>query len=877
MGTVQKEYERFLAWLRSQATTPDTRRLANLVLAHFDDLLPLGTGASARSKCLLQQAQKNFDALPDELPLNREESTSDEIPWRRLRRLEIGPFRGFIRSETFDLDRRIVLIYGPNGSGKSSFCEALEFALLGAIDEAEARRLAPQTYLTNAWIKHFEEPCLVASGPEGEDVPVGADADAFRFCFIEKNRIDDFSRLAAKTPGERTRLIATLFGVEGFDEFVRGFNDSLDSVILVEGPQRKALETARQNLKAAESLVKGDPVRRAELKRDGAAIAKVFKTGCSFDEMVTELGTPEHPGRLQELDRRLDQKLPQRTGLIASDLKDGLDEAERTSRNLDDLNRQLDLRRGEVSFKQLFQAIIKLRDGSPDKCPACDTPLTGPRAAATNPFEKAKTGLTELAELAVLEGRQEQAATQAATASRKLKDLLDVVLGVLGVELEGNVPLQEVLRALPQEPKGTWWSRLLVGAIPPWQAVLAAASMVERRDIAILAEEHGRENLKEERTRLRGIRDQILAHQTLEMKLDEDLATARAQIARFEEDNKALISAIPEEDKAIDLNRRIKAGYEAFLPLLRQYRDDLPGTLASGLNETTMGLYNGFNRADHESDKLVGLRLPVSGDDRIEVNFAGNPSESLDALHVLSEGHIRCIGLAILLAKNIQQRLPFLLFDDAVNAIDPDHKEGIRRTLFENQDLADKQIIVTCHGEEFIKDIENMLGADRRRRDCRSYVLLLHQGDHVIRVDGNPAPRNYVLSAQKKFERGEIQDAAAEGRRAVEAINQRIWKQLGKIGQGEVRLRMRGPKDRYEARDLAEQLRATLKKSGLQVPNGEVLMGGYDCLLDQSNWASFNRGTHEEADREDLDRGRIGCVLQALIEMDRCLSTPMHK
>ncbi|MGF3860388.1 AAA family ATPase [Salmonella enterica] len=37
-----------------------------------------------------------------------------------------------------------MLIYGPNGTGKSSFCEALEYTLLGNVAEAESKRFRNQ-------------------------------------------------------------------------------------------------------------------------------------------------------------------------------------------------------------------------------------------------------------------------------------------------------------------------------------------------------------------------------------------------------------------------------------------------------------------------------------------------------------------------------------------------------------------------------------------------------------------------------------------------------------------------------------------------------------------------------------------------------------
>ena len=77
--------------------------------------------------------------------------------------MTVGPFRGFSKPEHFDLDSNLVLIYGPNGTGKSSFCEALEYCLLGNVEDAENKRFRNQVeYLKNAHVNRFLAPILQA-------------------------------------------------------------------------------------------------------------------------------------------------------------------------------------------------------------------------------------------------------------------------------------------------------------------------------------------------------------------------------------------------------------------------------------------------------------------------------------------------------------------------------------------------------------------------------------------------------------------------------------------------------------------------------------------------------------------------------------------
>ena len=149
------------------------------------------------------------------------------------------------------------------------------------------------------------------------------------------------------------------------------------------------------------------------------------------------------------------------------------------------------------------------------------------------------------------------------------------------------------------------------------------------------------------------------------------------------------------------------------------------------------------------------------------VAFNSHPKELQDALQVMSEGHIRCLGLAILVAKNVKLGCPVLIFDDAVNAIDDEHRGGIRDTLFDEGLLGGKQIILTCHGEELIKDIEVFIGHKRAGADCLTYTFLPHDGDRVIRVEpGQDAQLHRLLQAglsERAHPRGDRRVTSCDG------------------------------------------------------------------------------------------------------------------
>lgn len=135
---IKNEYLRFLQTLTADGSTTDVRKIANLVLSHLDALIPLSTAQGQRIKKIVELAQANWTTTCADIQSAPQQSATQNCPFTQLKSLSVGPFRGFAKQENFDLASQLVLIYGPNGTGKSSFCEALEFGLLGRSQRRKA-------------------------------------------------------------------------------------------------------------------------------------------------------------------------------------------------------------------------------------------------------------------------------------------------------------------------------------------------------------------------------------------------------------------------------------------------------------------------------------------------------------------------------------------------------------------------------------------------------------------------------------------------------------------------------------------------------------------------------------------------------------------
>lgn len=881
MASARQDFERFVGWLYQpdKQVPADVRRLAVLVSAKFDELAGTSRQRSQRSICLVDLIRKEFEHTADVAPVVVAQEDLGTWPWTRLRHLTLGPFRGFRTPEPFDLTKQIILFYGPNGSGKTSLCEGLEYALLGDVEEAGSKRIAARTYLANLHDGRFDAPVLKATDQQGREIDVTANADTYRFCFVEKNRIDSFSRIAARPNAQRAELIATLFGMDQFNEFVGHFNESIDGQLVLHGERQSALSALQNSLAADKTTVEGEAASLKDLAEEEASLATEYNADTTYEALKKLIGTAEVPGRLQELETILEAVPPTVLGVTRQGLLDALEKAHKCDEELKDIVEALRAKSDQVSFKALYDSVLALQGVVGDRCPACDTPLKGETHVSADPYQKADEGLKQLEELGVLQEQQRVAETKLGQASRELRQMFASVAAFVDAEPGENTDTVQWICRLPKEPAERWWSCIypqrvaIQDASPSLDEILSVVDRMAAQDDTSLRAQQDRQPHVTERRRLNEFQLKVQAQDLKRQQLQENIEAANRRINSFDETNAELINQAQQEKLDIERDTPLKGTYDRFLLELRTYRDQLPGQLIAGLNDTAKDLYNAFNRNDRNEDKLSSLHLPLGGDGKIEICFQGSPGARVDALHILSEGHIRCLGLAILMAKAKAMRCPVIVFDDAINAIDHDHRGGIRETIFESDHFAQTQLIVTCHSNEFIKDIQQHLPA-QRRGGCQVYLLRHHDGNYQPRVTGNIPTANYIAKARAARDTLNDRSALAASRQALEMLSEKVWRWLGSHDQGVLNLLLAGVGAEPPLRNLCEALVKKLREAQtFNHANKEPLLTAYGRILgipaNNLVWTYLNKGTHEEADRDDFDGELVESVVQTLEELDR--------
>lgn len=322
--------------------------------------------------------------------------------------------------------------------------------------------------------------------------------------------------------------------------------------------------------------------------------------------------------------------------------------------------------------------------------------------------------------------------------------------------------------------------------------------------------------------------------------------------------------------------------YESFIDKLKAYSEKLPLKLSQSLESQVLSLYNAINKHPYDHEVLKSISLPTKPNDGIVIEYLDGTKEN--ALRVLSEGHLRCLGLSILLAKNINDNHNVIIFDDVVNAIDDEHRAGIISELFSNPLLSDKQMVLTTHGEDFIKRLENQLVSKGLNKKLSRYDFLRNRESRGVLVEQN-LNRHYLIKAERNFKKGLVKDGLMECRRSLEELAPRLWKKMRAEGlDPALSVKLRAPStdpDLYNLIDgLISYITEVEKKPGIRnfSRHRQCLMKVKDVSKkNQVTWNLLNKGTHQDDRDEEFDENQAEELLELCIEFESLIKNYSRK
>jgi hypothetical protein len=117
-------------------------------------------------------------------------------------------------------------------------------------------------------------------------------------------------------------------------------------------------------------------------------------------------------------------------------------------------------------------------------------------------------------------------------------------------------------------------------------------------------------------------------------------------------------------------------------------------------------------------------------------------------------------------------------------------------------------------------------------------------------------------------------EALASCRQGLEMLAEKVWRWLASHNIGVLNLQIAGVGAEPSLRNLSEALHKRLKEAEtFNHSNKAALVSAFGCILGipavNLIWTYLNKGTHEEANRDDFDAELVESVVNTLEALDR--------
>lgn len=636
------------------------------------------------------------------------------------------------------------IFYAPNGGGKTSLCEALEYGTTGHIKEADRRKTKIRAYIARGSAKAT----LTLKGANKANV---VQSITWSSCFVDRNRLQEFSLLGSKDTGSaESDVLATLFGLEEFQEvisrFVRPESFNLttylrsDNTVAMDtlAPRQGALIEKRRALFEAINEINSKVCQVLGLESEHL---HVVKARFARLEVLKELKV-KAAERLKNSETPVPFALSRLTRVASVSTRLLARKAKIESALLRDAS--------ALNYRAVFEAVQAIElygTEALDNCPACATPL---HRVTENPFEKARRELQALNDLTKLQDANRQ------NQGRVIQLANRITAGVLGVDsnTRQGVPCMvslEALRAATAVFQNATartdaavlvlesFNQLMVDNEEQLRRYVSACDRklteVSRADAALAELDAEVSAIKLTEESLRVLFDEKKVAQ-------RDLGPTGAQMAELARQRAELIASNADNVRFNSFIQALQVEYGNLHHDLISYKLSLEKARLSGIESKAAEYYKAINNHDDEHERIDALCFEKTSDS-YRIKISSSDGTSIDAFSVLSEGHLRALGLSLLLAVAEKNKFPLIVFDDVVNAIDSDHRSNIIDLIFSDPYLCRTQMIVTTHDrlfwERFCIIAERHRQADQHASNVMSctnkgIVLVDHAGGFQEKV-----------------------------------------------------------------------------------------------------------------------------------------------
>jgi len=705
-----------------------------------------------------QNKIKNSE-LPDKVELRFSQDL--KVPQIKLKEIDLINFRGFKTNDNkngrrITFNEKVTLFFSPNGGGKTSLCEALEWSLTGDSSERINRKAEPVgDYFQNNYKNEpkYNKTKLILSDDE-----VNIPNPIFDRCFLEKNRIEKFAKLAIQQRSDLQEVLGELFGFSEIIEFVKEFGQDLTPT------ENERSSENRENWQIWMNWNN----KKIEQEKDIETIKK--DENDAIEELKKLIGDKSFNKRKDEIDKLIN-KLKEEIEVIendystefsANDFCEKIDSFLKKIDKWSEYKKEISSYSTEIDYESLFQAANKIFKENLDtnKCPLCDTPFKQSgsifkrNGVVVDPREKVERELIKLKKLTDLKNEEKEIESELKGVDfRWIRDLWkniqDNLIEDNWNKIAGKIekPHIPMINFIELESKLEQEMELFIETI---KKVFKKdfSNLYKIEELIIKYRKRRKENQDkkpEKEDKIKKLREEL---ENLQKKNDNLIAKKRIRELKEEK----LQEILNQSDNAKTYKKFLN-NYSEFLKSLQEFQSKFILKEGTDIDNFITGYYCILNQYDNDSEEIKKIHLPKNIQERFCIIYKSADENIYDALNILSEGHLKTLGLATLLARATKYKAPTLVFDDAINAIDSDHRDNIaslltgkisdKKGLLAFSDdwekvkkyLKECQFVITTHDRFFDEKIANLFDRDQQSR----YVLYFNKDGICYCEKGNEA------------------------------------------------------------------------------------------------------------------------------------------
>lgn len=688
------------------------------------------------------------------------ESQGSETPKIKLEKIDIVNFRGF-RANSDGTGRKIIfngktnLFFAPNGGGKSSLCEALEWLLTGDTSEhAQRNTESTDTYFQNRDVTEpsYKMTKLHLLEEFSPDIP----NMAFDRCFLEKNRIEKFAKIATQKGVEVQNILGELFGLTEIVDFFKEFGQDLSPT-----PNEKD-EIENWQIWIDWEVKKRDLEKSLEESK-GEEVAASEEFNKLLDNKKYDDKKKEIEEKIQKLKKELESLSVDNSIQFSSEDFLGFVEGilERL-KQWKECKNEIEKNAANLNFESLYQTASKIFQNNQNisECPLCDTPITQNggllskhKCVVTDPREKTKSELKKLEALTTLKNKKSDTESDIRNDFAKIKVEWAKIHSNLKGEnwsvISNNVSKPEIPNIDTQSMDSLIYDDFEAFVESCEKAFNQNFSLIREVEKVISLYMQKRQELKSKKQEQNDKIDEL--SETLD-KLEATYETFSNKKAIWEKSNIRL-EKLKKQSGNSSVFKKLLDEYIKLHGSLHDFLSSAILTEAKDIDSMVTGFYRALNLHDHDGEIVKDIKFPKKIQEDFCLIYQKDEESICNALQVLSEGHLKTLGLAALLARAAKLNTSLLVFDDAINAIDSDHRDNIAHLLagkfgdeqgesaFGNKwgqikdYLGNCQFIITSHDRFFDEKLANLFEKDNQIR----YVLYCSQNGIDFCEMGTPA------------------------------------------------------------------------------------------------------------------------------------------